>query len=87
MTYNPHKRDSSWKRVAPGLYMDPAGNGHVFPNEIFAEISRLHPEVDYGEYNHDYYKIIVESVQDFLRKSGCQPARIIHHNKEGVPTQ
>ena len=42
------KRDASWTMVRPGLYVDPDGYGHVFPDEVIAELKRLYPQIPWS---------------------------------------
>ena len=39
------KRNANWTMVRPGLYLDPDGNGHVFPDEVIAELKQLYPQI------------------------------------------
>jgi hypothetical protein len=39
------KRDSTWHMVLPGLYVDPHGYGHVFPDEVIAELQTRYPGI------------------------------------------
>jgi hypothetical protein len=81
MTYNPRKRDKSWHMIQPGLYVDPAGYGHVFPDEIVAELTRRYPEVSWN-YETDY-ALIVHVLRETLRAAGCSgEVQFIQHERE-----
>lgn len=70
------KRDSSWTMFKPGLYFDPAGNAHVFPDEVIAELSRLHPEVPWN-YDDDYWLIL-----RYYQQELGENVKIIQHIRE-----
>lgn len=72
------KRDSTWMMFKPGLYIDPEGNGHVFPDEIVATLKLLFPEVPW-DYEEDY-DLIVQVCRDQLG-SDC-PIKFIKHTRE-----
>jgi hypothetical protein len=82
MTYDPAKRDSSWTKIQPGCYIDPAGRGHIFPDEIVAQLQIDHPEAgfDFGRADYD---LIVDTYVDMLRQQfqACR-VQFIHHERE-----
>lgn len=63
MTYDPLKRDSSWLMVLPGLYIDPAGFGHIFPSEFVAFLAVNHPEAGFDPESKSDYDLVVNWVQ------------------------
>lgn len=65
MTYDPLKRDSTWKQVQPGCWIDPAGTGHIFPDEIIAYMKIAHPEVGF-EFNREDYDLVVKTYLEIL---------------------
>lgn len=79
---NIYKRDSSWTMFRPGLYLDPDGNAHVFPDEVIAEMQRLFPEVPWDVNSQADYDLCVRAFQDSLREAGLRPATFIKHERE-----
>lgn len=74
---DPRVRTKDWTMFATGLYTDPDGMVHIFPDEICAEL-----EIPYTEAN---YRMIVETfTQDMPRLLGRDPLRleIIQHVRE-----
>lgn len=59
MTYDPRKRDSTWTMVLPGLYLDPKGAGHIFPDEICAEL-----DIEYTEENHNFILTVFKKMAE-----------------------
>lgn len=83
MSYDPLKRDSSWQMFAPGLYIDPEGCGHVFPDELLAYLSVAHPEVGFDPNSEDDYGIVVYEFQEiFRREHPGMPIKIVKHERE-----
>lgn len=82
MTYDPAKRDSSWTMIQPGCYIDPAGRGHIFPDEIVAELQRQHPEAGFNFGTADY-DLIVDTCVEMIRAQdpNCR-VQFIHHQRE-----
>lgn len=82
MTYDPSKRDSSWTRIQPGCYIDPAGRGHIFPDEIVAELQRQHPEAGFS-FDRADYDLIVDTYVEMIRAQApsCR-VQFIHHERE-----
>lgn len=68
MTYDPLKRDSSWQMVQPGCYIDPAGCGHLFPDEVLAFLSVTHPEAGFDPTSKADYDMVVKVYSDLLRE-------------------
>jgi hypothetical protein len=62
-------RDSRWTYVKPGVWLDPAGCPHYFPDEILAELG--------WEYNRENY----ETVLDVLRDLGSDVQVAAHHRE------
>lgn len=60
MSYDPLKRDSTWQMVLPGCYIDPAGAGHLFPQEFIAFLSVAHPEAGFDPHSKADYDLVVE---------------------------
>jgi hypothetical protein len=83
MSYDPLKRDPSWKMIAPGLYMDPAGYWHIFPDELLAFLSAEHPEAGFDPSCEKDYNLVVQEFQEALRREcpGMQ-FKIVKHERE-----
>lgn len=79
MPYDPLKRDSSWQMVFPGLYIDPAGFGHIFPDEFLAFLSREHPEAGFDPSSKSDYDLIVNFMQTNLPDV---PIKFVKHERE-----
>ena len=62
-------RDSFWQMVKPGLWLDPAGLPHYFPDEILAELG--------WEYNRENYEVVV----DVLRELGAEVQIAAHERR------
>src|SRR6266705_2253072 len=45
---NPVKRESAWRMIQPGLYVDEQGYGHLFPNEVLEEVGLPYSEENYN---------------------------------------
>ena len=77
------KRDSSWEMFAPGLYVDPAGYGHIFPDELLVFLSLAHPEAGFDPNSLDDYNLVVYEFEQALRKQypGMQ-FKIVTHERE-----
>lgn len=74
MTYT--TRDSSWEMIAPGLYLDPGGEGHIFPDEVLATLG--------FPYTLDNYRIVIEAFRQLcveMRPDLDPHLRIITHNR------
>jgi hypothetical protein len=74
---DPRIRTKEWTCHAPGLYLDPDGFIHIFPDEICAEL-----EIEYTPEN---YRMIVETfTEDMPRILGRNPlqTKIIQHVRE-----
>jgi hypothetical protein len=84
MTYDPAKRDSSWTMIQPGCYLDPASRGHIFPDEIVAQLQVQHPEAGFT-FGSDDYDLIVDTYIAELRKL-CPECKVqfIHHEREAT---
>lgn len=55
MRFDPSVRDTkTWQMIAPGLWLDPAGEAHWFPDEVAAELGI--------EYNEETYAEIIETI-------------------------
>jgi hypothetical protein len=82
MSYDPLKRDSSWQMIAPGLYMDPAGYGHIFPDEFLAFLTAEHPEAGFDPNCETDYNLVVQEFQAAMRRQcpGIQ-FKIVKHEK------
>lgn len=68
MSFNPLKRDSTWQKVMPGGYIDPAGHGHLFPCELLAFLSVVHPEAGFDPNSESDYDMVVKVYSELLRK-------------------
>lgn len=79
MSYNPLKRDSSWQLVLPGLYIDPAGFGHIFPDEFVAFLSVAHPEAGFDPNLKSDYDLVV----NFMRTNFPDvPIKFVEHERQ-----
>ena len=79
MTFNPLKRDSTWRMVLPGLYFDPAGAGHIFPDEFLAYLALQHPEKGFDPTSQEDYDGLV----NFLLKTfPDRKFQIVRHERE-----
>ena len=77
MTFDPSKRTADWTMLAPGVYLDPAGFSHLFPDEICA-----HMGIPYTKEN---WKMIVETfTEDMPRLLGLKPMKmkLLYHERE-----
>lgn len=79
MSYDPLKRDSSWKMFVPGLYVDPAGYGHVFPDEFLAFLAHKHPEAGFDPESKDDYDLIVRWMREAFPDV---PFKMVKHERE-----
>jgi hypothetical protein len=83
MAFNLLKRDSTWRMVLPGCYIDPAGSAHIFPDEILATLSVLHPEVGFDPNSkRDYDIVVYEFQQILLRDHPGRQFKILKHERE-----
>ena len=84
MTYDPLKRDSSWRMVQPGCYIDPAGHGHLFPDEVLAFLSVAHPEAGFDPNSESDYEMVVKVYAEALRKlaPNIEAIVIVEHERE-----
>ena len=65
------QRDAGWHMVKVGLYIDPEGFGHVFPDEICAELG--------WPYTEENYLIIIEGLLRLLPPG--MPLKLIRHER------
>jgi hypothetical protein len=82
MSYDPTKRDSTWTEVQPGCFVDPAGVAHIFPDEILAFLSAMHPEAGFNPNDPQDYAMVVETYKAAMRK--INPAimvRVVKHSR------
>lgn len=50
MSFDPSVRDpKTWQMLAPGLWIDPAGEAHWFPDEVAAALDIPYTEETYSE--------------------------------------
>lgn len=68
MSYDPLKRDSSWQMILPGCYIDQAGCGHFFPDELLAFLSAAHPEVGFDPNSKTHYDMVVKICAEQLQQ-------------------
>jgi len=81
MTYDPLKRDSTWTMVEPGCYIDPAGRGHIFPDEIVAQLQIEHPEAGF-DFTREDYDLIVEAYLSMMRsRFGEVKMQFVRHER------
>ena len=83
MSYDPNKRDSTWTMIQPGCYIDPAGCGHIFPDEVVAHLQTLHPEAGF-DFSRDDYDLIVETYIAMLGERFRDGVRVkfVRHERE-----
>ena len=82
MTYDPLKRDSTWTMIEPGCYIDPAGRGHIFPDEIVAQLQIDHPEAGF-DFSREDYDLIVQAAMAMMRaQSPGVNIQIVRHERE-----
>jgi hypothetical protein len=82
MSFDPHKRDSSWTQVQPGCYIDPSGCGHIFPDEIVAQLQIDHPEVGF-DFGREDYDLIVETYVAMLKaRFSDVHVKFVRHERE-----
>ena len=82
MSYDPAKRDSSWTMIEPGCYIDPAGRGHIFPDEIVAQLQIDHPEAGFN-FSREDYDLIVETMLAMMRARFAEvKVQFIQHARE-----
>lgn len=82
MAYDPLKRDSSWTMVQPGCWIDPAGYGHIFPDEIVAEMQRQHPEAGFNFSKEDYEGIVATFVHLMRKRNPALQFVVAKHERE-----
>ena len=63
------RRDGRWQMIRPGLYIDPEGHGHVFPDEVLATLG--------WPYTKENYDLIVETIREL-----CGRVEVIAHERE-----
>lgn len=66
-TYDPARRDATWQMVQPGCYIDPAGMGHIFPDEVIAFLQTLHPEAGFDAFSEADYEMVVQTFKNEMR--------------------
>lgn len=82
-SYDPKTRDSSWQQVQPGCYIDPAGCGHIFPDEILAFLQAMHPEAGFDPCSRDDYDLVIYTYTRMLqRESPGLEIRIMQHQRK-----
>jgi hypothetical protein len=80
--YDPRKRDSSWQMVIPGCYMDPAGHGHIFPDEVLAELQRQYPEMNFDPCSRGDYDIVIRAFKEMMQEqSPGTPLQFVEHER------
>jgi hypothetical protein len=69
--------------LAPGLYFDPAGYGHIFPDELLAYLSLAHPEAGFDPNSENDYNMVVWEFEQTLHAMcpGMQ-FKIVKHERE-----
>lgn len=82
MTYDPHKRDSSWTMIQPGCYVDPAGMGHVFPDEVIAFLQTVHPDAGFEMNAADLGLVASELIRALQAQYPGMKIHFIQHQRE-----
>ena len=76
--FDPRKRTKDWQSVGPGgVYLDPDGFIHIFPDEVCAVL-----DIPYTRENYD---MIIETLMiDMPRLFGLEPSKgkLIYHERE-----
>jgi hypothetical protein len=81
MTYDPAKRDSSWTEIIPGCFIDPAGRGHIFPDEIVAHLQVHYPEMGFNFGREDYDLIVTTFLAMLKERFPDVRAQFIRHDR------
>jgi hypothetical protein len=82
MTYDPMKRDSTWTMIEPGCYIDPAGRGHIFPDEVVAQLQIDHPEAGF-DFSREDYDLIVRAAMAMMRAQSPEAnIQFVRHERE-----
>lgn len=69
------KRDKTWTMVKTGLWTDPAGHGHWFPDEVAAELG-----IPYTKQNYD---MILDAIREMNTMLGItDELEIVYHERE-----
>jgi hypothetical protein len=84
MSYDPMKRDASWTMVRPGLYVDPAGIGHVFPDEVIAQLQIDSPDAGFDFTPEDYDLIVSTVVNLVSSKSPGSWVKFVRHDRSAA---
>lgn len=74
---DPRKRTSSWQMIHPGLYVDPEGCGHIFPDEVLATLG--------FPYTEENYQIVVSAFRelcDSVRPDMPITVTILQHERQ-----
>jgi hypothetical protein len=77
MSYDPTKRDGSWTMIKPGLYVDPYGLGHIFPDEVLAQLQIENPDLGF-EFSKEDYDLLLKCFQELC--PGL-PVKFIRHER------
>ena len=67
MTFDPLKRDSTWRMFQPGCWIDPAGQPHIFPDEVIAELCRRNPGAGFDALSREDYDLVVRVFTEMMR--------------------
>lgn len=82
MTYDPLQRDSTWTKVLPGCYLDPAGAAHFFPDEHLAFLSVVHPEAGFDPNSKSDYDLVVATLTEVFKQVFPDlEIKIVHHER------
>jgi hypothetical protein len=80
--YDPKRRDSTWRMIQPGCYVDPAGRAHIFPDEVLAFLREMHPNAGFDPASRSDYDLVVETYRRTLQAMGYEPQLIfIEHER------
>lgn len=71
------KRDKTWTMVAPGLWTDPSGESHWFPDEVAAELG--------VPYTRENYDAIMEAIREMTVMLGRDDLEIVQLQHERKP--
>jgi len=78
--YDPARRDASWQMIQPGLYVDPAGHGHVFPDEVLAYMQVIYPDAGFHATDPEDLKLVMKVARDLFHNHKVD-VQLIHHHR------
>lgn len=84
MPYDPKKRDRSWTMIQPGCWIDPAGCGHIFPDEVLAHLQVTFPAAGFDPRSKRDYDLVVDVYLEEIRTifPAVEFVEFIRHDRE-----